>query len=70
MTINELAKIISKNRVNINHVKHIHPQSEIMKLKCDYTKAKKLIGWEPQYSLEDGIKETEEWISNNDTIGD
>lgn len=63
VTINELAQIISKNRVNINHVKHIHPQSEIMKLKCDYTKAKKLIGWEPEYSLEDGIKETEKWIN-------
>lgn len=64
VTINELAQIISKNRVNVNHVKHIHPQSEIMKLKCDYTKAKKLIAWEPEYSLEEGIKETEEWITS------
>ncbi|ALB44535.1 dTDP-glucose 4,6-dehydratase [Clostridium beijerinckii] len=64
VTINELAQIISKNRVSINHVKHIHPQSEIMKLKCNYDKAKKLIGWEPEYSLEDGIKETEEWINS------
>lgn len=65
VTINELAQIISKDRVNINHVKHIHPQSEIMKLKCDYTKAKKLLGWEPEYSLEEGIKETENWITIN-----
>jgi len=70
VTINELAQIISKNRVHVNHIKHIHPQSEIMKLKCNYDKAKKLIGWEPEYSLEDGIKETEEWISNRDTICD
>lgn len=62
VTINELAEIISNNRVNINHVKHIHPQSEIMKLKCNYNKAKKLIGWEPEYSLENGINETEEWL--------
>lgn len=64
VTINELAQIISNDRVSVNHVKHIHPQSEIMKLKCDYTKAKKLIGWEPKYSLEKGIKETEEWITS------
>ncbi|OVE70726.1 NAD-dependent dehydratase [Clostridium diolis] len=64
VTINELAQIISNNRVKINHVKHIHPQSEIMKLKCDYNKAKKLIGWQPEYRLEDGIKETEEWIND------
>lgn len=63
VTINELADIISKGRVNINHVKHIHPQSEIMKLKCDYTKAKDLIGWEPEYTLEEGIRETEDWIA-------
>jgi Nucleoside-diphosphate-sugar epimerases len=64
VTVNELADIISNNRVNINHVKHIHPQSEIMKLKCNYLKAKKLMGWEPKYSLEQGISEIEEWIKN------
>lgn len=63
--INELAEIISKGRVRINHVKHIHPQSEIMKLKCDYSKATKLIGWQPEYSLEEGINETEEWLKTN-----
>jgi nucleoside-diphosphate-sugar epimerase len=44
VTINQLANIISKGRVEIKHVKHIHPQSEIMKLKCDYSKAKKTYG--------------------------
>lgn len=62
VTINELADIITKDRVKINHVKHIHPQSEIMKLKCNYEKAKKLINWEPEYTLEQGIEETEQWI--------
>ncbi|MPM49102.1 hypothetical protein SDC9_95830 [bioreactor metagenome] len=33
-----------------------------MKLKCNYNKAKEIIGWEPEYSLEEGISETEEWI--------
>lgn len=65
VTINELAKIIAKERVEIKHVKHIHPQSEIMKLKCDYSKAKKIIGWSSEYTLEEGIKETEQWIKNN-----
>lgn len=64
VTINELAKIISNNRVGINHVKHIHPQSEIMKLKCNYSKAKKFMEWNPGHSLEEGINETEEWIKN------
>lgn len=62
VTINELAEIITKDRVRINHVKHIHPQSEIMKLKCNYDKARSLINWEPEYTLEQGIEETEQWI--------
>ncbi|NMM61472.1 SDR family NAD(P)-dependent oxidoreductase [Clostridium sp. P21] len=62
VTINELAEIITKSRVKVNHVKHIHPQSEIMKLKCNYDKAKIFINWEPEYTLEQGIEETEQWI--------
>jgi nucleoside-diphosphate-sugar epimerase len=64
VTINELAEIISKGRVKINHVKHIHPQSEILKLKCNYDKAKSLMGWEPEYTLEEGIDETEQYLRN------
>ncbi|KGK86071.1 SDR family NAD(P)-dependent oxidoreductase [Clostridium sp. HMP27] len=62
VTINGLANIISKGRVEIEHIKHIHPQSEIMKLKCNYKKANDLLGWSPQYTLEEGINETECWI--------
>lgn len=62
VTINELADIITKERVKVKHVKHIHPQSEIMKLKCNYKKAKDIMSWEPQYTLEQGIEETEQWI--------
>ncbi|WBW95444.1 dTDP-glucose 4,6-dehydratase [Oceanirhabdus sp. W0125-5] len=65
VTINELAQIISQDRVEVKHVEHIHPQSEIMKLKCDYSKAESLMGWMPEYTLEEGISETEEWIKNS-----
>ncbi|APC41161.1 dTDP-glucose 4,6-dehydratase [Clostridium estertheticum] len=63
VTVNELSEIINKGRVAINHVKHIHPQSEIMKLKCNYSKAKDLMDWQPEYTLEQGIEETEQWIN-------
>lgn len=62
ITVNDLASLINKERVKINHVKHIHPQSEIMKLLCNYKKAEELMGWKPEYTLEQGIEETEEWI--------
>jgi len=68
VTVNDLAELIANNRVDIKHVKHIHPQSEIMKLKCNYNKAKELIGWEPEYTLEEGIAETEQWIKEGNLL--
>jgi len=62
IAIKDLALLICKDLDRIKHVKHHHPQSEIPKLLCDYTKAKKLLGWEPKISLEEGIEKTEEWI--------
>jgi nucleoside-diphosphate-sugar epimerase len=64
ISINNLASLIAKDPNKIKHVKHIHPQSEIDKLLCDYSKAKRLLGWEPSVSLEEGIKKTEEWFRN------
>ena len=68
ISINDLAKLIAKKDEFIKHVPHIHPQAEIMKLKCDYSKAKELLGWEPNYSLEEGIKLTRNWIKENPNL--
>lgn len=68
ISINNLAKLIVKDDSQIRHVKHIHPQSEIPKLLCNYEKAKELLGWEPQIGLEKGIKLTEEWIKTTNLI--
>jgi len=40
-------------------------KSEVMKLICDFTKAEKLINWKPMYSLEEGLKQTIEYIGQN-----
>jgi len=32
---------------------------------ADIDKAKKLLGWQPQVSLEEGIKRTAEWTKDN-----
>jgi len=34
-------------------------------LLCNADKAKALTGWKPQYTLEEGLKETIEWIQDN-----
>ena len=62
IAIKDLALLICKDPRLIRYVEHHHPQSEIPKLLCDYTKAKKLLGWAPKISLEEGIEKTKEWI--------
>jgi nucleoside-diphosphate-sugar epimerase len=62
ISINDLAKFIVGDETRIKHVPHIHPQSEIPKLLCNYQKAKTLLGWTPQVTLEEGLRRTEEWI--------
>jgi len=62
ISVNDLAKLIVGDQDRIKHVPHIHPQSEIHKLLCNYEKAKSLLGWEPNVSLEEGIQRTENWI--------
>ena len=44
----------------------IRPQkSEVNQLWADNTKAKKLLGWTPKTSLDDGLKATMDWISEH-----
>ncbi|MDF2667953.1 MAG: NAD-dependent dehydratase [Paenibacillus sp.] len=65
ISVNDLALLIVQDPDRIQHVEHIHPQSEIQKLLGNSAKAKQLLGWEPQVSLEEGIRRTEVWIKDN-----
>ncbi|HAR64531.1 MAG: NAD-dependent dehydratase [Candidatus Margulisiibacteriota bacterium] len=62
VSINTLAEIICPDKTRIRHIPHIHPQSEIPKLLCDYSKANKLLSWAPQVKLEEGISRTRTWL--------
>lgn len=61
-TINKLASMICEDKSKIQHVEHIHPQSEIFRLCCDYSKAEHFLEWKPKTSLETGIIKTRIWI--------
>ncbi|PLS17893.1 NAD-dependent dehydratase [Bacillus sp. M6-12] len=68
ISVNDLALLVVKDENRIKHVEHIHPQSEIQKLLCNYNKANELLGWSPKISLEEGIKRTEDWIKTSHLI--
>jgi len=62
ISINDLASLITKEESKIQHIPHIHPQSEIMKLICDNSKATSIIGWKPVTELTEGINKTRAWL--------
>ncbi|MDO8638265.1 MAG: NAD(P)-dependent oxidoreductase [Candidatus Daviesbacteria bacterium] len=72
VTIKEIAEVIAKSAPN-GPVKIVwdksKPSGDAKRL-MDIQRAKKLLGFEPKYSLEAGVKETIEWyIKNKDSLG-
>ena len=43
-------------------------KSEVERLVADYSKAKRMLGWTPEYSLEKGIRQTIAWFRQNKDI--
>jgi NAD dependent epimerase/dehydratase len=65
-TIDLIVKIIGKDVKIICDEQRIRPKnSEVNRLWADNTKIKELTGWKPKYTLEDGLRETIEWMKNN-----
>lgn len=63
---NKIISLTGKNAEIITDPARVRPQdSEVERLWCDNTKAKRLLEWEPTTSLKEGLKETIEWISDN-----
>jgi len=68
--INDLVKTVSRVMGMEFDLKvegeRIRPdKSEVWELVCDYSSAKETTGWEPKYSLEEGLRESIEWIREN-----
>jgi len=63
---NKIISVTGKNAEIVADPVRVRPQdSEVERLWCDNTKAKRLLGWEPKTSLEEGLKETIDWISEH-----
>jgi UDP-glucose 4-epimerase len=69
ITINDLARLMADSDDRIEHVPHIHPQSEIARLVGDARKARATLGWEPKVSLEEGVERTRQWIAAAESAG-
>ncbi len=61
-----IAKFLNKEIRILSDSDRIRPaQSEVNRLRCDNAKILANTNWRPRYSLEKGIKETIDWISEN-----
>jgi NAD dependent epimerase/dehydratase len=65
-----ILQIIGKEDMEvIEEQGRIRPEkSEVMELLCDNSKAKDLLGWEPEYSLSQGLQQTVEWLGKHTNL--
>jgi len=65
-TVKKIIKVIGKDIKIICDDERLRPEnSEVNRLWADNTKIKELTEWSPQFSLDDGLIETVQWIKNN-----
>ncbi|NPE27387.1 SDR family NAD(P)-dependent oxidoreductase [Methanococcoides sp. SA1] len=62
--LEKILKILGKEDIPvIEEQNRVRPgKSEVMELICGNSKAKNLLNWSPEYSLDEGLKETIEWM--------
>lgn len=65
--VKTILKVIGKENLLIEQdPSRIRPKSsEVMRLISDNRKARELCGWKPQYTFEEGIAQTVEWVKKN-----
>jgi NAD dependent epimerase/dehydratase len=70
VSIGELAEkivaIVGGEKQIVTEAARVRPEtSEVLELLCDHRKAKALLGWQPQVSLEEGLEWTVRYIKDN-----
>ena len=70
ISIGKLVKLLMKltgikAEVLCDRVRLRPSKSEVDRLRCDFSLAKKLAGWQPKYSLEEGLKKTIQWVKKH-----
>lgn len=65
-TVDLIVKLTGENVKIVTDEQRVRPdKSEVDRLYCDNSKIKKLTAWEPEYTLETGLKETIDWFADN-----
>ena len=64
-SVNEIYSLLKENAGYPDEASHGPAKpGEVFKIYLDITKARQQLGWEPRFSLEEGLKETLQWFRN------
>jgi len=68
--LHKILTILGKEDLRVvEDIDRVRPdKSEVMKLICDNSKAKRLLDWNPQYTLDEGLAETIEWLRGHTSL--
>ena len=65
----KISKILKIKLIPVVEKKRVRPQkSEVLRLKCDSTKIKRMTKWKPEYDLDKGLNKLIRWIKEDDNI--
>ena len=65
----KISKILKIKLIPVVEKRRIRPQkSEVLRLKCDNTKIKRMTNWKPKYDLDEGLNKLIRWIKEDDNI--
>ena len=68
-TFKIIKRLMKSNAEMFIEKERIRPKnSEVFRLRCDNSKIKKLCGYEPKHTLEDGLKKTIDWFLNPENL--
>ncbi len=68
-TLNKIKELMGSDVEFITDEQRLRPEkSEVFRLWCDNAKIRELTGFEPQYSIDQGLKETIDWFMNPENL--
>jgi nucleoside-diphosphate-sugar epimerase len=67
----KIASLINRDIKIVTDKKRLRPgSSEVHQLCCNNTKAERLLAWKPRFSLEEGLRQTIDWLKKSNNLED